>query len=176
MSLISRTLAPPASHELAEVVTALLSARVTAEPRLPLAPQPSGTPQLPSMPTGLGTSAARIPRPILPPRPDVVRRSRPGLPTGPTGLGTSAARTFTPEAPPPRQPPSVEPASRLHCPPALRDDPALGETVNERLVEWAAEVGIYPGQLDKVRRAGFGRVSATPMSGGIVALHSGWRL
>ncbi|WP_406480863.1 family 2 encapsulin nanocompartment cargo protein terpene cyclase [Streptomyces sp. NBC_01615] len=158
MSLISRTLAPPASHELAEVVTALLSARVTAEPRLPLAPQPSGTPQLPFTPMGLGTSAARIPRPTLPPRPDVVRRSRPGLPTGPTGLGTSAARTFTPETPPPRQPPSVEPASRLHCPPALRDDPALGETVNERLVEWAAEVGIYPGQLDKVRRADFGRL------------------
>lgn len=158
MSLISRTLAPPASHELAEVVTALLSARVTAEPRLPLAPQPPGAPQLPSMPTGLGTSAARIPRPALPPRPDVVRPSAPGLLTGPTGLGTSAARTFTPEAPPPREPPSVEPASRLYCPPPLRDDPALGETVNERLVEWAAEVGIYPGQLDKVRRAGFGRL------------------
>ena len=27
-----------------------------------------------------------------------------------------------------------------------------------------------------MRKAGFGRVNATPMSGGIVALHSGWRL
>jgi demethylmenaquinone methyltransferase/2-methoxy-6-polyprenyl-1,4-benzoquinol methylase len=27
-----------------------------------------------------------------------------------------------------------------------------------------------------MREAGFARVSATPMSGGIVALHSGWRL
>jgi len=29
---------------------------------------------------------------------------------------------------------------------------------------------------DMMRAAGFGRVSFRPMSGGIVALHSGWRL
>ncbi|MFD7276737.1 family 2 encapsulin nanocompartment cargo protein terpene cyclase [Streptomyces sp. NPDC059862] len=50
------------------------------------------------------------------------------------------------------------PGRGLYCPPAVRDDPALGETVNERLVEWAEEVGIYPGQLDKVRKAEFGRL------------------
>ncbi len=46
----------------------------------------------------------------------------------------------------------------LYCPPALRDDPALGEEVDRRLVAWAEEVGIYPGQLDKIRKAEFGRL------------------
>ncbi|MCH6161741.1 Camphene synthase [Streptomyces sp. M600PL45_2] len=46
----------------------------------------------------------------------------------------------------------------MYCPPAIRDDPALGEEVNERLVAWAEEVGVYPGQLDRVRAAGFGRL------------------
>ncbi|GAA3834818.1 family 2 encapsulin nanocompartment cargo protein terpene cyclase [Streptomyces coacervatus] len=88
--------------------------------------------------------------------PDVVRPPAPVLPTGPTGLGTTAAR---PQPPAPRQAPAPsDPVGRLHCPPAVRDDPALGETVNERLVEWAEEVGIYPGKLDMVRKAGFGRL------------------
>jgi 2-methylisoborneol synthase len=46
----------------------------------------------------------------------------------------------------------------LYCPPALRDDKALGEEVNDRLVDWAGQVGIYPGQLDRVRAANFGRL------------------
>jgi 2-methylisoborneol synthase len=46
----------------------------------------------------------------------------------------------------------------LYCPPALRDDPALGDEVDDRLVEWAEEVGVYPGQLDRVRATGFGRL------------------
>ncbi|MGW2699105.1 family 2 encapsulin nanocompartment cargo protein terpene cyclase [Streptomyces sp. NPDC001340] len=100
------------------------------------------------------------------------------MPNGPTGLGTSGAavrKTITPEprrmtttaeprrmttTPEPRREaaPAVDPAPGLHCPPAMRDDPALGETVTERLVEWAEEVGIYPGQLDKIRTADFGRL------------------
>jgi 2-methylisoborneol synthase len=46
----------------------------------------------------------------------------------------------------------------LYCPPALRDDPALGQEVNDRLIEWAGQVGIYPGQLARVRGANFGRL------------------
>ncbi len=46
----------------------------------------------------------------------------------------------------------------IYCPPAVRDDPALGAEVNERLVEWAEECGIYPGQLDRVRSCDFGRL------------------
>ncbi|MGW0827735.1 family 2 encapsulin nanocompartment cargo protein terpene cyclase [Streptomyces sp. NPDC002845] len=229
MSLISRAVAPPADHDVAGLVRALLSARASAAPRLPTAAKASRGPRLPSAPTGLGTSAARVPRLSPPPTarpsstaPDAVRppaapaapataataspsgprlpsgptglgtsaiRPRlspsstapdavrpqvtapvppgPQLPTGPTGLGTSATRPRPPAArqgpapsdPVPRQEPAPsDPVRGLHCPPAVRDDPALGETVNERLVEWAEEVGIYPGQLDKVRKAGFGRL------------------
>ncbi|GIF04326.1 family 2 encapsulin nanocompartment cargo protein terpene cyclase [Actinoplanes siamensis] len=75
-----------------------------------------------------------------------------GIGLGPSGLGTSAARMFRPE-PPPRAP--DEP--RLFCPGPLRDDPALGERVNEAVVSWAEEVGIYPGRLDRLRAANFGR-------------------
>ncbi|MGH3432348.1 MAG: family 2 encapsulin nanocompartment cargo protein terpene cyclase, partial [Thermocrispum sp.] len=46
----------------------------------------------------------------------------------------------------------------LFCPGPLRDDPALGAEVDDRLVSWAEEVGIYPGQLDHLRACGFGRL------------------
>uniref|UniRef100_A0AAU2JZJ2 2-methylisoborneol synthase n=1 Tax=Streptomyces sp. NBC_00049 TaxID=2903617 RepID=A0AAU2JZJ2_9ACTN len=46
----------------------------------------------------------------------------------------------------------------LYCPDALRDDPALAETVNEELVRWAAGIGIYEGRLDVLRSYGFGRL------------------
>jgi 2-methylisoborneol synthase len=84
---------------------------------------------------------------------------------GPTGLGTSAARLasgFAPVVevePEPALPPDDEDQGmELYCPPAVRDNVALGEAVNDSLVEWAEEVGIYPGQLDRVRSANFGRL------------------
>jgi 2-methylisoborneol synthase len=109
------------------------------------------------------------------------------LPTGPTGLGTSAARLSqssstaappaapTPTTSPPaasssttaddRTPPGTAPATKsslripkLYCPDARRDDPALGEEVNERLLAWAAETGIYAGRLEKLRAHQFGRL------------------
>jgi len=84
---------------------------------------------------------------------------------GPTGLGTSAARVsrgyatvieVEPEAAPP--PEEEDTGLALYCPPAVRDNVALGEAVNDSLVAWAEEVGIYPGQLDRVRTANFGRL------------------
>lgn len=89
------------------------------------------------------------------------RRAPGGLPIGPTGLGTAAARIAPqPAAPQPAAAPPAAGASvpELYCPPALRDDPALGKEVNERLVAWADEVGIYQGRLDDLRAAGFGRL------------------
>ncbi|MER5640547.1 family 2 encapsulin nanocompartment cargo protein terpene cyclase [Kitasatospora sp. NPDC002227] len=71
---------------------------------------------------------------------------------GPTGLGTSAARLRPPAKAPRRTLPE------LYCPPHLRDDRALGEEVNERLVRWAGQVGIYAGQTEKFRAADFGRL------------------
>jgi 2-methylisoborneol synthase len=69
---------------------------------------------------------------------------------GPTGLGTSASRIAAPAA--------DSSMPELFCPFAVRDNPALGKEVNERLVEWAEQVGIYPGQLDRLRACDFGRL------------------
>lgn len=68
------------------------------------------------------------------------------------GLGTSAARAFRPQ-----RPPEAADEPRLFCPGPLRDDVALGERVNDGVVRWAEEVGIYPGRLDTLRAANFGR-------------------
>ncbi|GAA0394465.1 family 2 encapsulin nanocompartment cargo protein terpene cyclase [Streptomyces luteireticuli] len=94
----------------------------------------------PAVPGGPATPAV----PALPVVPAVLR--------GPTGLGTSAARIA------PRREPSPDAVPELYCPPALRDDPALGREVNDRLVDWAGETGIYEGRLDRVRAADFGRL------------------
>ncbi|GAA2559847.1 family 2 encapsulin nanocompartment cargo protein terpene cyclase [Winogradskya consettensis] len=67
----------------------------------------------------------------------------------PTGLGTSAARAFLK--------PFHAADDELFCPGALREDVALGEFVNEQVVAWADQVGIYAGRLEKLRACGFGR-------------------
>jgi len=92
---------------------------------------------------------------------DAARPARPRIPTGPTGLGTSAARIT--DLRPPRTPAAGagsrrSPLPDLYCPPHVRDDPALGEEVNERLFRWAEQVGIYAGQMDKFRKANYGRL------------------
>ncbi|WP_436521402.1 family 2 encapsulin nanocompartment cargo protein terpene cyclase [Actinoplanes sp. HUAS TT8] len=53
--------------------------------------------------------------------------------------------------------PSEKDEPQLFCPGPLRDDRALGEQVNQAVVTWAEEIGIYPGRLDKLRAANFGR-------------------
>lgn len=142
MSVLSRVTAPTAGHDLASVVGALLSS--------PQRPAPKDLSQLPAQRLGQDSQPAE----------SLLDR----LVTGPTGLGTSAARIFRPSTaaeaavatsePTSDQPPDLE----LYCPPAVRDDEALGEEVNDRLVDWAGQVGIYPGQLDKVHKANFGRL------------------
>jgi 2-methylisoborneol synthase len=97
---------------------------------------------------------------------------------GPTGLGTRSLRLRPPQPPEPEPPPGPEPAAEvpeaaeeaaapeapplqipeLYCPDAVRDDPALGEEVNNRLVEWAAEIGIFEGRLERLRSHNFGRL------------------
>ena len=47
----------------------------------------------------------------------------------------------------------------LYAPVTARIDERLGAVVNDRLVAWAREVGIYADQLDKFRDAGFGRLA-----------------
>src|ERR1044072_414138 len=91
---------------------------------------------------------------------------------GPTGLGTAAARLLltrpedaAPAPPKPKpKPAEQEPAGggvkvpELYCPDAVRDDPALGEEVNDRLVAWAEEIGIYQGRLDGLAECKFGHL------------------
>ncbi|SEM43921.1 family 2 encapsulin nanocompartment cargo protein terpene cyclase [Streptacidiphilus jiangxiensis] len=100
---------------------------------------------------------------------------------GPAGPGTTAVRLFrdalaadldsaadTPDAaaaPAPASPSAAEPASsasvvvpELYCPRAVRDDPVLGHVVNERLVAWAEEMGLFQGRLERLRKHDFGRL------------------
>ncbi|MEV6227823.1 family 2 encapsulin nanocompartment cargo protein terpene cyclase [Saccharopolyspora shandongensis] len=94
--------------------------------------------------TGPGTAALRFPHlpadaPVPSPR------------SAPTGLGATTPRTRGDRAEDDYMP-------ELFCPGPMRDDPALGQEVDDRLVEWAEQVGIYPGRLDKLAKYGFGRL------------------
>ncbi|WP_370382581.1 hypothetical protein [Catenulispora sp. GAS73] len=63
-----------------------------------------------------------------------------------SGLGMAAARLSQAGRP-------ARVTEALYCPPAVRDDPALAATVQQRLDEWAAGVGLAPGPA-----AGLGRL------------------
>jgi len=71
------------------------------------------------------------------------------LAPGPTGIGTASTRLGVAAG---------RPEDRVYCPGPVRDDPALGRDVNDRLVDWAREVGIYHGQYEALRGCGFGRL------------------
>ncbi|MCA6093781.1 Camphene synthase [Streptomyces sp. SCA3-4] len=144
MSLLSRITAPTAHHDVARLVATLLTHHEGIGRSAPkalsgaAAPRPAGT-ALPTGPTGLGTSAARI------------------------AAGRAAAQVSAQPAGDPCGTPGTPDARgagvpELYCPPAVRDDPALGREVNDRLVAWADEAGIYDGRLDRVRAADFGRL------------------
>ncbi|MFP5376209.1 MAG: family 2 encapsulin nanocompartment cargo protein terpene cyclase [Acidimicrobiia bacterium] len=160
MPLLDRRPAPATGADVAGMVSALLSsperpAPPTLLPDAGEAPLPRDDgPAAPAsslpfaLPGGIGTSAVRVPRPPARRPPDAAAR-RP--PDAAARLGTSAMRLLA-------GPGARPPGEALYCPPAVRDDVALGEAVNDRLVEWAEEVGVYPGQLDKVRAADFGRL------------------
>jgi 2-methylisoborneol synthase len=163
-------LAPPSdsapTDPLADMVAALFSIPARAAPRDLLAPaeeRPGGQGDeaaaaagpVAGGPAGLGTSAARIPRLVTSVGETVAATGQDPtwrLPVGPPRLGGAASGT--PAAP------SAEKGSgtELYCPPHVRDDEALGETVNDGVVEWAEQVGIYPGRLDRLRAANFGRL------------------
>jgi len=70
--------------------------------------------------------------------------SRAALP-GPTGLGTSAARM--PVRPARGERVTVPP---LYGPGAVRDDEPLGRVLDERLVAWFLELGVFTEELDRL--------------------------
>ncbi|GHF71196.1 2-methylisoborneol synthase [Streptomyces mashuensis] len=90
-------------------------------------------------PTGIGTHSLRF-APALQPVP-----APPAVPEPPHALHAPQP----PEQPEPQAPSTPSSSSQriegLYCPPAVRDDRALADEVNARLVEWAEkEVGLYP--------------------------------
>ncbi|MEG8184597.1 hypothetical protein GZH49_39820 [Nocardia terpenica] len=103
-------------------------------------------------PAGSGTGSASPPRSRTTPVPgDFVRSPLSGQPpSGPTGLATSSAYFD----PPVRR--SVIPP--LYCPPQVRDNPELAGLVNDGLIAWAVEIGLYEGRLDELADADFGRL------------------
>ncbi len=172
MSVLSRMATPAASDEVADLLIALFANPVRTAPRdlqdCGAEPPPAeGSTEASSLadrffsgPTGLGTSAARLTTgstALVETEPESVDGAPP-VPDGPTGLGTSAARALAAARAPTAPTVDDETGLELYCPPAVRDNVALGEAVNDSLVEWAEEVGIYPGQLDRVRSANFGRL------------------
>ncbi|MBB5118772.1 Camphene synthase [Streptomyces eurocidicus] len=144
MSSLSRLTAPTAPHEVARLVATLLArhegGRAAAPAALPGTVTRRAGAALPTGPTGLGTSAARVGARKAA-REAAGRRE--DVPAGDTAAGPGEHGSGVPP---------------LYCPPALRDDPALAREVNDRLVEWADETGIYAGRLDRVRAADFGRL------------------
>ncbi|WP_084484185.1 family 2 encapsulin nanocompartment cargo protein terpene cyclase [Nocardia anaemiae] len=92
--------------------------------------------------TAVGVAQGAAPTATEPESP----RSR--IPLGPTGLGTASAYLHGTAAPIPP----------LYCPPPLRDDPALAELVNDGLIDWARDIGLYAGRLDELRDADFGQL------------------
>jgi 2-methylisoborneol synthase len=164
MSTLSRMFGPDATGELVATVRTVLSKLDHTAPQDLTGVLDGGTPELKGPapgstpgplvlgPTGLGTSAARA---FLPPGADrtaAMRGVEPSLPVRPNGVRTSHPPVPDTETTDDRSPPP------LYCPGPVRDNPALGQEVNDHLVDWAGSVGIYPGQLDRVRAANFGRL------------------
>ncbi|TQM26238.1 family 2 encapsulin nanocompartment cargo protein terpene cyclase [Nocardia bhagyanarayanae] len=94
--------------------------------------------RIPLGPSGLGTASTAV-RPATP--------APPRAQIGPSGLGAASTQVGGGSRIPP-----------LYCPPPLRDDPALAEAVNEGLLDWAEDIGLYEGKLDDLRKADFGRL------------------
>ncbi|MFK4222943.1 family 2 encapsulin nanocompartment cargo protein terpene cyclase [Streptomyces sp. NPDC019890] len=135
---------PPAAHP--PVLPTAPTLHTTAQ-ALPDPPSHVALERLLAGPAGLGTAAARAIRSLTP------------------STASQAARPARPDEVPPSatQDPSVGPDTAvrippLYCPDAVRDDPALGEEVNNRLVDWAAEIGIFTGRLERLRSHQFGRL------------------
>ena len=106
----------------------------------------------PPGPSGLGTAGLRVTRPSL------TEVSLPGLGPGPVPGMPEPAEAYLPL-------PYIEREwgdgsyPPLYAPATARIDERLGGIVNDRLVDWAREVGIYADQIDKFRDTGFGRLA-----------------
>jgi 2-methylisoborneol synthase len=97
-------------------------------------------------PGGLGTSAVRLFWAATDAAVASQRTARPDA-AGDNSAGQAAGTDSSVRVPP------------LYGPDALRDDPALGDAVDDRLVAWwGGEIGARSGELEKLRACGFGRL------------------
>lgn len=154
---------PPATQSDVDDLTALAAAVLADTTNAPPAdlwrlaggadPRPAGS-VVRRFATGIGTSALRFPALATGEVPPLGGGTTGRVPGGASGLGTSGWRVAA--GPAPREDDHSMP--ELFCPGPVRDNPALGKEVDDRLVEWAQEVGIYPDNLDRLRAAGFGRL------------------
>ncbi|WP_436500105.1 family 2 encapsulin nanocompartment cargo protein terpene cyclase [Actinokineospora sp. HUAS TT18] len=135
--MLSRLFAPASTDDIARRATALLASMGTA-PGSELAAVLAASPPAPAAssvflpienPSSLGMAAVRLPQLLMAPAPE-----------------------------PEPEPADDDEIPELFCPGPVRDNPALGEEVDNLLVEWAGQVGIYPGRLDHLRSCGFGRL------------------
>jgi 2-methylisoborneol synthase len=120
-------------------------------PRTTVAPDPeAAVPEPPEAPEAQEVALA-------PDDPDASAERLMDLLSGPHGIGTHGTRlpgpprltampaTATPVAAVSDPPESPKRIKGLYCPPAVRDDRALADEVNARLVDWAErEVNLYP--------------------------------
>jgi len=74
------------------------------------------------------------------------------LSSGPKGLGTKTTNIAAI-----LNRPDQESDTELRHRAPYRDDVALGEELNERLLKWAEKLGLYEGHLDYLRKCNFGR-------------------
>jgi 2-methylisoborneol synthase len=91
-----------------------------------------------------------------PPKPEASAFTR-----GPHGIGTSAARIFAKATPDPAYAERTwgdGTASPLYVPIVERENDALAEVVNERLMVWAKDCGFTDDQVAMMGKAGFGRL------------------
>lgn len=156
MSLLSRVAAPPARDDLAGAIATLLGSLDHAPPaRIPLSgPLPTGPITARTMvadtvprgllaPTGLGTSGL-----LAPLRPPPEKFVPPAGATGEISTGSTLSGI----------PGSASDIPPLYCPPPERDDPALAAAIDEGILRWARDIGLYEGRLDELAKAGFGRL------------------
>lgn len=76
------------------------------------------------------------------------------LSSGPRGVGTKTANIAAI-----LNRPEVESDTVIRCRKPYRDDVALGEELNNRLINWAGSMGLYEGHLDYLRKCNFGRLT-----------------
>jgi 2-methylisoborneol synthase len=142
-------------------------------------PGAGGAPFLAAGPTGLGTSSLhlpavdQLPAPAVLPAPDLDaddghEPARTGDPGGLRSQGWGCPPSVFPSLPGRNE---VVPLGYrehewgdgsyppLYCPDLVRNDEALGEEVNRRLVAWAERTGIHDGRIEEFRDTGYGRLA-----------------